>query len=478
MDSPPLLLAAGFPASSRGDWLALVEKTLKGAAIETLASHTPDGLATCPLYTGEDAVVPAAFPPAPRGGDPAWDIRAAVAHPDPVRANAQILEALAGGAVSVLVTIDPTGGQGVAVGTEIALARLLEGVMLDVAPIALDAGFMGPVCAGWLGAAAKASPAAPLAFHLDPLSAWAAAGASPGPIDAHLGECANFAARVAETYPRASLFTAAGRVVHEAGGSPAVELAIAAAAALAYAKLLVEAGMPMHAAFSRVVLCLSVDGDVLASIAKLRAARLLWAKMVQACGVTAAPRIEARSSGRMLTRAAPWINLVRLTAAGFAAATGGADAIVLGAFTDALGLPTPLARRLARNTQLILMQEAHVGEVADPFGGAWAAEALTDALARAAWAQFTAIEASGGIVAALASGAIAKAVESDRPALKATIATGQMRIVGVTDFVGKETTVEVERAPDMEGETFDTRLRGPDSRCPPLTPIRLEALAR
>ncbi|MEO8926028.1 MAG: methylmalonyl-CoA mutase family protein [Caulobacteraceae bacterium] len=478
MPTPALALAADFPAATRADWLAAVEKTLKGAAIETLNGATPDGLGVQPLYTAEDAPAPASFAPAPRAAERAWDVRAAVAHPDLARANKQILEDLAGGAASVLVTVDPAGMDGVAVGSAEGLARLLDGVMLDLAPIALDAGFHGAACAKWLGAAAKASPAAPLAFHLDPLSALAAAGSSPGPIEAHLAAGASLAARLADTYPKASLYRADGRAVHEAGGSPDGELAFAAAAALAYAKALVGVGFSIDAAFGRIVLGLSVDGDVFASIAKLRAARLVWGKLAGACGATAPARIEARSSHRMLTVAEPWTNLVRLTVAGFAAAAGGADTIVLDAFTDALGLPTSFARRLARKTQLILMEEAHVGAVGDPLAGAWAVEALTDQLARAAWGKFIAIEAAGGIVEALRSGLIAREVDDARAALRDAAASGTVKIVGVTDFVATPTAPpDVEPRPNVSIATPDPRLPGPDTHCPALAPIRLEALA-
>jgi methylmalonyl-CoA mutase len=470
-------LAGDFPAATRADWLAAVKKTLKGATFETLAGRTPDGLAVAPLYTTRDAPAPITFPRAPRGGERAWDIRAAVAHPDPTHANAHILEALGGGASSVLIKIDPNGHDGVALGSPEGLARLLDGVRLELAPVALEAGFLGPACAEWLAAAAKSSPTAPLAFHLDPFSPFAAAGLSPGLIENHLRTAAGVAARLAETYPKASLFRASGRVVHEAGGSPAAELAFAAACALAYAKALVSAGLPAEAAFGRIVLALSADGDIFTSIAKLRAARLVLAKIAGACGAGGPARIEARSSRRMLTTVDPWTNLVRLTVAGFAAAVGGADAVVLGAFTDALGGPGPLARRLARNTQLIAMDEAHLGAVADPLAGAWAVEALTDQLARDAWSHFTRIEAAGGVARALASGLIAAGVDADRAALKEAIGAGAIKMVGVTDFVGAAASaVEIEPVTSISAPAPDPRRPGLDSRCPALTPIRLEGL--
>jgi methylmalonyl-CoA mutase len=351
-------------------------------------------------------------------------------------------------------------------------------VLLDVAPVALDAGFLGSAAADWLGALAKDAPAAQLAFHLDPLSAFAEAGASPGPIEAHLIAAATVGARLAAPYPKASLFLASGRAVHEAGGGEAAELAFAVAAALAYAKALVRAGLAMDDAFGRIVLGLAADADCFLGIAKLRAARRLWARLTGACGVDAPARIEARSSGRMLTGADPWTNMIRLTAAAFAAATGGADVIVLGAFTDALGAPTSFARRQSRNIQLVLAEEAHLGRVVDPAGGAGYPETLTDALARAAWERFQAIEAAGGAARALEGGVVAEMVEATRAELKAGLGARRIRLLGVTDFPsseGRDAAIEASRPTPVDAPS--PRLPGPESRCPPLRPIRLEDLA-
>jgi methylmalonyl-CoA mutase len=474
---PVIPLAEGFAPVSRADWLALVGKTLKGAGFESLVGRTADDLPLAPLYTAEDSPAPLPFVPAARDSSRSWDIRARISHPEPAVAQAQALEALAGGAASLLLEIEDGRGRGVRLGSAGDLAQALDGVMTDVAPVALDAGFLGPAAAGWLAAVAKASPVAPLALHLDPLSAFAAAGTSPGPIENHLTEGAALAARLADTYPRASLFLANGAVIHEAGGAPAWALGFAASAAVAYAKALVAAGLPIDAAFSRITLGLAADAQPLGVIAKARAARVLWTRITAACGAPMPARIEARSSGRMLTRADRWTNLIRLTAAGFGAAVGGADIIVLGAFTDAIGDPESFALRMARNTQLILMEEAWLGKVADPAGGAWALEAQTADLARAAWASFVAIETAGGIVAALRGGLIARAVDAARSDLKAALASRQAKIIGVTDFASPEATPAADAADRPSAAApADARQPGPDSHCPPLTAIRLEDL--
>jgi methylmalonyl-CoA mutase len=459
-------LASDFSPATEADWRALVDKTLGEAPFSSLEKTTAEGLPIEPLYA------PAPRPGAPTRAAPAdraWEVAALTAHPDPARANAEILADLRGGAAAAVIRIDPTGKAGVAVGSASDLARALDGVILEFAPVALDAGFLGPQAADWLGAAAKASPSALVRFNLDPLSAFAEAGESPGPVEAHLISVANVAARLAETYPQAGLFLASGRVVHEAGGGEAGEVAFAAASAIAYAKALVRAGLPMERAFARITLGLSADADYFATIAKLRAARAVWARIAQACDADPTARVEARSSRRMLTAKDAWTNMIRLTAAGFGAAVGGADSVVLGAFTDALGLPTEFARRQSRNAQLVLMEEAHVGRVADPAAGSGYVEALTDQIARTAWTQFQAIEAAGGVIPALASGQIAAGVAAARAAR-----APDPRIIGVTAFPpAKDTPVEVEIAAARSVAAPSPRLPGPDSACPPLKPMRI-----
>ena len=459
-------LAEAFPPPDRNAWIALVEKTLKGAGAETLVTRTADGIEVQPLYQPDSEAPLPSWRAAM--GDAAWDVRTVTWHPDPARANADILADLAGGASSALIAVhDPD-----------QLARILDGVMTDVAPISLDAGFLGPRAADALGAVAKASPAAPLAFDMDPLSAFAKEGRSPGPIESHVISAATVGARLHGTYPKATLMAASGTVVHEAGRTEAQELAFMAAAGVVYAKALVRQGLSMDDALAAIVLRLAADQDYFLSIAKLRAGRRLWARIVEACGATAPTKIEARSSGRMLTAADPWTNLIRLTAAGFAAAVGGADIVVLGCFTDVLGLPSALARRQARNTQLVLMEEAHLGQVADPAAGSGYVDALTDQLAAEAWAKFQAIEAAGGAVEALRSGQIAAEVAEARAALEAAVRNGRRKILGVTDFKAAETSdVEFEPVSGFN-PVAPTRLPGEDSTCPPLAAWRLEEAAQ
>ncbi|HWE99671.1 MAG TPA: methylmalonyl-CoA mutase family protein, partial [Caulobacteraceae bacterium] len=188
LESDIVPLADGFAPPNREAWLALVEKTLKGAPLDSLTRETLEGVPILPLYEAAQTAFPAR-------ATPGWELRALVGHGDAAGANAEALCDLAEGAGSLLLRIDPAGERGVAIGSAEGLARALDGVLADVAPIALDAGFLGPRAAEWLGALAKDAPSAPLALHLDPLGAFAEAGASPGPIEAQLIAAATLAAR-------------------------------------------------------------------------------------------------------------------------------------------------------------------------------------------------------------------------------------------------------------------------------------------
>lgn len=477
LDDGVVPLAADFPPSDEADWRRLVEKTLDGQAFDKrLVSRTSEGFPLAPLYTQDNSA--ASIQDATRAApaedvDRPWDLRVLVDHPDPAAANALALADLEGGAASLLISIDPSGEAGVAVGSKADLERVLQGVHLDLAPVALDAGFLGAKAAEWLGQIAEDRTLKPHLFlHLDPISAFAQAGVSAGPAAAHIAEAAGTARRLGA----AGAFLASGQAAHEAGGGEAQELGLMASTALAYARAGIAAGMEAQAAFSSIVLGLAADAEYFNTIAKLRAARVIWSRMTTAALGEAIPaRIETRSSRRMLSRLDPWVNMLRLTAAGFAAGVGGADAVVLDPFSRPVGRPTPFARRQSRNTQLILMEEARLGAVADAAGGSWFLETLTDGFARAGWAYMQSIEAQGGVLAALESGRIQADVQAVRAARSTDIAKRKSGLIGVSEFPDLASR-PVETDP-IDPRVFakhapDFALQGADSRCEPLAPWR------
>ena len=448
-----------FPIPSPADWRVEAEKALKGKPIEGLVHLDADHLTTRPLY-GRANAAEAVF--APRASDAdgrPWDLRTQVEGDDPQAVNAAVLADLEGGAASVLLS-------GSVLADSEPLGRALNGVALELAPVGLDAGLAGPDAANALAVVAKGSPRAKLMFHLDPLSAFAATGGSPRTIEEHISLAANTAARHAGAYPQASFFLATGRAAHEAGGSAGQELGFAAAAATAYLNAALDAGLPIDRALAGTVFGVSVDAEYFDSLAKVRALRLIWRSISRAYGSETPARIEARSSRRMLAATDPWPNLLRLTAAGFAGSVGGADAVVLDGFSRASGRPDAFARRQARNTQIILMEEAHIGRVADPAAGSWFLDHRTRDLAEAGWAEFQRIEREGGIVDSLRGGALQQRIAASRAAGKATLSEGGGQMVGVTRFVDADV-----RPVSNEASTAEPFASGGDN-CPPLPPLR------
>ena len=228
-----------------------------------------------------------------------------------------------------------------------------------------------------------------------------------------------------------------GRPYHEAGASEAQELAAMLATLVAYLRACEAAGLRPRAAFAKIGLGLAADADLFLTMAKLRAARKLVARVAEACGASHAVdklHLAATTSERMMARRDPWVNVLRTTVACAGAAFGGADAITVLPYTWAMGQPDAFARRIARNTHLVLQEESALGRVMDPGHGAWFIEKLTEDLARTAWGLFQDIEAKGGMGAALESGFVQDEIGRVAEARARDIATGRLELTGVSAF--------------------------------------------
>lgn len=426
-------LSLGEPADE-SDWRALVEKGLKGASWDKLVAKTADGVAIQPLYREPDihtaldvSGMPGAAPFI--RGRAGWMVRQSFAHPEPEQTNREILADLAGGVSGIELAVDPEGEDGVAIRDARDLDIALADVILEAAPVSLDAGVYGLRAAELLEQKLKGVAAPGTAFNVDPIGAMVRTGEQG--VDAEA--LARFAQRLRHELPAASALRVDARPVHEAGGTEAQEIACALSSGIAYLRMIGdEANSGASLQFA-----VAVGPDVLVEAAKLRALRLCWARVMEAFG--AAPeqreaRIHAFTSRRMLTRYDAYSNILRITTAAFGAAVGGANFITTSAMTDAIGLPTPFARRVARNTQHVLLEEARLGHVADPAGGAWFIEKLTRDLAAQAWGLMQRIEGAGGIIAALQSGLVQSLVGEARSARAKLIATRRQTITGVTDF--------------------------------------------
>jgi methylmalonyl-CoA mutase len=437
--SDDLTLGAEFPAATREQWLKLVDGVLKGAPFDKkLVSRTYDGLAIAPLY---ERATTAGVIPARALGAP-WQITQRVDHPDPAAANAQARHDLDNGATGLaLVFAGSVGAYGFGLPARPdALARALDGVVLDAGvAIELDLGLQAAAAPDHLAAIVRQSGVAPavteIRFGLDPLGAMTAAGAGALPWPAIAPRFAQTAAGLASAGFKGPFAVADGRIVHAAGGSEAQELAYVLAVAVAYLRALEAGGVSLDDARAMIFFRLTADADQFLTMAKFRALRKLWARVEAASGLTPKPAfIAAETAWRMMTKRDPWVNMLRATVAVVAAGLGGANSITVLPHTAAIGLPDAFARRAARNTQLILLEESNLAKVADPAAGSGAVEDMTRQLCAAAWSSFQEIERAGGAWSALELGLLQNKIAAVRAARDDAIARRKDALTGASEF--------------------------------------------
>ena len=448
--------ASLFPAFSEADWRKAAEAALHGVSLETLVSKTADGIRIEPVYG------PAAGPRALRPDGP-WRVVARLDHPNLDEANAQALDDLANGADGLQIVFSAAIGArgfGLRRFDPATLHKAFDGVRFDAgAHFELDLGGEGPRPALAFGSLIERVGAKPaecaVSFGLDPFAA-AARGRFPADWEAHSASYLKSALSLIDLGFGAPLMTADARGVHAAGGTPAQELAFALSTAVSLLRLFESAGEPASKARALIAFRLAADADQFATLSKFRALRIAWSRVEEACGLEPRPaHVHAETAWRMMTARDPYVNVMRGAIAAFSAGLGGADSVCVLPHTLALGLPDGLARRLARNAQLILLRESHLGFVADPAAGAGAFEALTTALCERAWALFQEIEGEGGLPTALANGAFQRQVAVSAAALARDVARVRSAITGVSGHADlAEQPVEVALgAPEREALT-------------------------
>jgi methylmalonyl-CoA mutase len=427
--------AADLPPATKAEWLALVRETLKGAPFETLITTTRDGIAVQPL----EGAAKAAPEVAPEGRR--WTVMQRADMPLLGAANRQMQEDLALGAdgISLVLPSSPAAyGHGVEAADRARLERLLEGVDIDLIHLRLDAGHRGFAIAPLLldlyrGRGIDLGQAR-LTLGLDPLSSSIHAGRLPERAVMER-QLAGALAAAQDARHRGALFLADARPYQAAGATEAQELALALASAAELVRLAAGSGFAAGEIMRRSGMVLAADQDLFLTVAKFRAARLLWRKLGERLGVETAPLdLHGETSFRMMTRQDPHSNLLRVVLAIMGAGLGGADHVTALPYSAALGLADGFARRLARNGQTIILEEARLAAVGDPTRGSGHVEALTSALAERALAIFDDIEAHGGASAGLAAGTIQAMVSEAAGRQQRAIAEGSVPIVGVTQF--------------------------------------------
>lgn len=405
-----LALAASEDAHTRADWERATAAVLRKArrmreddaddlVWEKLTRTTLDGIRVTPLGTPEllDEVTTTGRPT--RHGD--WDIRAQLSVNDARAAHEQALVDLEGGVTSLWLTL----------GAELDLDTLLEGVFLDLAPIVLES---------------RADPLAAAQALLEHLGATVpAAGTNLGADAEATPEVLLAVARLALEHDVLGVVVDA-TLVHDRGATDGQELGWSMALAARVLRVLTEAGIGLDEAVGLIEFRYAVTDDQFAGIAKLRAARRLWARVLELSGAAAVPqRQHAVTSRPMMSAYDPYVNMLRTTVAAFAAGVGGADSVTVLAFDSPLGQPDVLGRRVARNTSALLISESHLARVADPAGGSYAVEKLTDDLARSSWEVLGRLESGESL-----DDAIAAAVEQR----ERQVARRTRPITGLSEF--------------------------------------------
>jgi methylmalonyl-CoA mutase len=343
-----------FPQATLDMWQARVAAILKGESAEKLVSRTADGIRIEPLYQQIHGAR------AERADHAPWIVMQRVDHPDEVRANAQALDDLENGAGGLCI-----------INNEVDIARLLQGVALHAVHMRLEGDDgLARAFATYVGK----QPIDPARLH----------------VSFGLNDDGLVKELVAQGF-KGPFLEADGRVFHQQGASEAQELACVlkqiVGALRKFDQLSPEANVGAT---------LAANQDMFLTLAKFRAIRLLWARVLEASGIAHQHlRLHGETSRRMMARLDPHTNILRATAAVFSAGLGGTDTFTVLPFSIAQGLPNAFARRMARNTQLILLEESHLWRVADPASGSGYVEALTHDLCERAWTIFQGIEKTG-----------------------------------------------------------------------------------
>jgi methylmalonyl-CoA mutase len=431
-----------------------------------LDSPTYEGFPVRPLYTSLDALGEPPLPghwPFIRGGDAlrdvnsGWKVAEAFPAAGPVsEGNTAVLSALTDGVSALVLRVGDSGVP------PAELDRLLEGVFLELVPVILDAGAEYATAAGVVlalvqGLAGDSRGRLSIDLGADPLTASLSGRPSPA-----VGDVVAIASRTAAYQGGVRAITVDGPAFHNLGASAAWELAGSIAAAAAYLRLLGVGGLGIAAALQQISFRFAADDDQFLTIAKLRAGRQLWARVAEVAGDPdgAAATVHAVTSLPMMAQRDPWVNMLRTTLAAFGAGVGGADTVLVQPFDVAIpggfpGIATSFSRRIARNTQLLLLEESHIGRVLDPAGGSWFVEDLTEQMAEQAWAHFQAIEARGGFVEA--ADFVAGQIAEVRARRADDIAHRRTALTGVNEYPNR---AEPPLPPNGSGPTIERYAAG------------------
>lgn len=450
-----------FPPVGYETWRALVERDLKGAPFEKrLVTQTYEGVPVQPLYTREHwpSASSTGEEPRRRADSSQWTIVQRYDHPSVEQSARELARDVERGVQGVWLAIADEGVRHRPRGALIDTVADLENVLGNVTPsgpIVLDAGaaFLGAAASliGLLRKRGKELRDVRAVFGADPIGTLVERGEVRVPLARQLQDLAELATFTSERLPNSKSVYVSTAPYSDRGATAVQELAAAVATGLAYLHALEQGGLSPAQAAPQIVFGFSVGCDQFMEIAKLRAARVLWQRVLEACQLPSEQQIatiHAVTARRVLTQRDPWVNQLRGTIGCFSSVVGGADWVTVLPFDSAITQPDSLSLRVARNTQIILQEESHLGFVSDPARGSWYVETLTEQLASAAWELMQQIQSRGGMIASLRDGWFLEAVSRVRVERSKNLARRKDAITGVSEFPNvRESALEAHEYP-------------------------------
>lgn len=479
-DSAKHNTASEFPKADRAAWDKAAAKSAPGGDVGSLDWVTPDGITVKPLYTAADtADLPFAdtlpgFAPYLRGPQATmyavrpWTIRQYAGFSTAEESNAFYRKALAAGGQGVSVAFDlathrgydsdhprvtgDVGKAGVAIDSVEDMKILFNSIPLDKVSVSMTMnGAVLPVLAGYVVAAEEQGvPQDQLSGTIqnDILKEFMVRNTyiyPPKPSMRIIGDIIEY---TSQNMPKFNSISISGYHMQEAGANQALELAFTLADGKEYVKTAIAKGMDVDAFAGRLSFFWAVGMNFYLEIAKMRAARLLWCRIMTGFEAknpkSLMLRTHSQTSGWSLTEQDPYNNVVRTTIEAMAAVFGGTQSLHTNALDEAIALPTEFSARIARNTQLIIQEETHITNVIDPWAGSYMMEKLTQDMADAAWTIIEEVDAMGGMTQAVDSGWAKLKIEAAAAEKQARIDSGKEVIVGVNKYkLAKEDPVDI-----------------------------------
>ncbi|MBC7941542.1 MAG: methylmalonyl-CoA mutase, partial [Chitinophagaceae bacterium] len=481
-DQPPTQ-----PAATLQDWARAAAGSAPGGDVAALNWVTPEGITVKPLYTAADtAGLPHAdtlpgFEPFVRGPQATmyaarpWTIRQYAGFSTAEDSNAFYRQALAGGAQGVSVAFDlathrgydsdhprvtgDVGKAGVAIDSVEDMKILFDGIALDKVSVSMTMnGAVLPVLAGYVVAAEEQGVAQDRlsgTIQNDILKEFMVRNTYIYPPEPSMRIVADIIEHTARCMPRFNSISISGYHMQEAGANQALELALTLADGQEYVKTAVRRGLDVDEFAPRLSFFWAIGMNFYLEIAKMRAARLLWSRIMKDFGAKSAKslmlRTHCQTSGWSLTEQDPYNNVVRTTIEAMAAVFGGTQSLHTNSFDEAIALPTEFSSRIARNTQLVIQEETHITSVIDPWAGSYMMEKLTQDMADTAWATIEEVAAMGGMTKAVASGWAKLKIEASAAEKQARIDSGRDVIVGVNKYkLAKSDPVEAREVDNVK----------------------------